>query len=480
FHSPFLRTKETAEVVVHALGLETDICKSDERLKEIGPTESLVDVARRVGDFMYEVERKYSHKKILIISHGSPLQYIERLVTGQVSLMPNTAEIHALPFVPLPHNDTFELDLHRPYIDECVLVAPDGTRLERVHDVFDCWFESGSMSFAQNHYPFENKNVFDPAPGWFRGARGYPADFIAEGLDQTRGWFYSLLVLGVALFGRSPYKQVIVNGTVLAEDGQKMSKKLQNYPDPLEVINKHGADAVRYYLLSSPLLRGQDLNFSEKGVQEIASKLIGRFRNVLSFYELYKNEYQSIDTVPSTHVLDQWIMMRVSETVALVEKGMESYEVDRAMRPIMDFVDDLSTWYVRRSRNRPEALGTLRSVLETTARVLAPFTPFIAEEVFQKVRTSEDPESVHLTDWPVGGIVDQKLIRDMEEVRRVVTMGLEKRQNENIKVRQPLNKFIVHSSLLIGKQELLDLIKDEMNVKEVIVDATIEGVQLDT
>jgi len=525
--SPFIRTQETAHIVLKVLGLPESVLVVDERIGdvetghafhtiqeyeekfhktsetfEIAPPggKSLGDVKRNMGAFLYELDSKYQGKNILIVSHGDPLWMLHAAAQGLsrddsfklgADHYPEKGVPVALPFVPLPHNKNYELDYHRPYIDEVELVDTDGTRLERVHDVFDCWFESGSMSYAQKHYPFENKDTFEPLPGWFRSPKGYPADFIAEGLDQTRGWFYSLLVLGVALFGKSPYKHVIVNGTVLAEDGQKMSKKLKNYPDPLEVIEKFGADAVRYYMLASPLLRGEDLNFSERGVQEVASKLIGRLVNVLSFYELYKNDVAKSDT-PSTDILDRWIMSRLSQTIAQVEKGMEVYEIDKATRPLMDFVDDVSTWYLRRSRDRLKnggesaaaALRTLHDVLETFSKVAAPFMPFTAEYIYQKVRASTDPESVHLASWPKVGAVDIGLVKEMELVRHFASHALQARQKAGIKVRQPLSVLRIMNESLEKREELLAILADEVNVKTVLTDTTIgkegEQVALDT
>ncbi|TAK58418.1 hypothetical protein EPO14_03665 [Patescibacteria group bacterium] len=519
-HSELLRATQTAEIARETLGLEVSAVSTDSRLneynhgvfngrpdsewaehfKEIAPLfekgpeegESINDMRRRVGALLYECEHKYAGKNILFVSHGWPVAALVAVSKGSTAkealsvladhAMLKPAEIVSLPFIPLPHNKNYELDYHRPYIDDVVLIDTDGTRLERVHDVFDCWFESGSMSYAQNHYPFENKDRFDPKPGWLKKSRGYPADFIAEGLDQTRGWFYSLLVLGVGLFGRATYKNVIVNGIVLAEDGQKMSKRLKNYPDPVTVLEKYGADAIRYYLLASPLMRAEDLNFSEKGVGEIASKLIGRFLNVLSFYELYADlTVNDLKARSSEHVLDRWIVACLNQTVVEVTAGMESYELDKATRPLLSFVEDFSTWYLRRSRDRlkeggsntGDALRTFRTIIEEFTKVSAPFIPFTAEYAYQKVKKSGAPLSVHLCVWPHIDSIDEKLLHDMEEVRRIVSLGLEARQRADIKVRQPLQKLSAFSSELSGKGELLELIKDELNVKEVVIDESV-------
>lgn len=525
-HSELLRATQTAEIAREVLGLDVSAMSTDSRLneynhgvfngrldrewaeyfKDIAPLfekgpeegESINDMRRRVGALLYECEHKYAGKNILFVSHGWPVAALTAVSKGStakeaVSILADhamlaPAEIVSLPFTPIPHNENYELDYHRPYIDEVVLIDSDGTRLERVHDVFDCWFESGSMSYAQNHYPFENLSTFNPKPGWLKKSRGYPADFIAEGLDQTRGWFYSLLVLGVGLFGKATYKNVIVNGIVLAEDGQKMSKRLKNYPDPLTVLEKYGADAIRYYLLASPLMKAEDLNFSEKGVGEVASKLIGRFLNVVSFYELYKDLEHGVS--PSSHPLDRWIFSRLNQVIGEVERGMESYELDKATRPLTLFVDDLSTWYLRRSRDRfkeegadaRDALQTLRSVIEIFAKISAPFMPFVAESAYQRVKIKDMPESVHLCEWPRTGSTDAPLQEAMVEVRRIASRGLEARQKVDIKVRQPLAKITVNSELLAGRVELLQLIKDELNVKEVVIDGALskDEVILDT
>src|SRR3989338_7942368 len=285
FSSPFLRAQKTAGIVRTEIGLAQEVIV-DERLHEHNEG-SPIEVRRRMGEFLFDVEKRYRNKNILIISHGSPLWTLQQIASRRPfrefinAEMLRTAQAREMPFTPFPHNADFEIDLHRPYIDDV-----DTGEWKRVPDVFDCWFESGSMPFASNHYPFKKKS-FDPKGFFGFGAKGYPADFIAEGLDQTRWWFYSLIVLGTALFGKSPYKNVIVNGMILASDGQKMSKRLRNYPDPMEVAGKYGADALRYYLLSSSVVRAEDLRFNERGVDEVSKKLLMSLDNVRSFYDLY-------------------------------------------------------------------------------------------------------------------------------------------------------------------------------------------------
>jgi len=524
--SPLQRTKETAQTVAAALGLPESAVIVEEKLHELNfgayeqkpitefhafysdlserfskaseGGETLSDVKRRVGEVLYGLEKKYEGKNILIVSHGDPvalalavavgadLKETVRIFSEERNTIKN-AEIRELSFVSLPHNSDYELDFHRPYIDEVVLKDAEGREYCRVPEVFDCWFESGSMPYAQDHYPFK-KDHFDPEAN-----KGYPADFIAEGLDQTRGWFYSLLVLGVALFGRAPYKHVIVNGLVLAEDGQKMSKRLKNYPDPMDVANKYGADAMRLYLLSSPIVQGLDLNFSERGVDEILKKNIMRFENVLAFYELYAKE-GAAPARRSEHLLDRWILARLNHVVMEVTRGMEAYELDTAVRPIFGFIDDLSVWYLRRSRERIKeggseaalALATLREALRTTALLLAPFAPFVAERVYEKVRTEEGEKSVHLSRWPKPESVthSEECLSIMESVRALVTLALDERTKKGMKVRQPLALLRVPElpfSNDADRSYVEDILKDEVNVKSIEFSKDLENrVELDT
>jgi isoleucyl-tRNA synthetase len=316
------------------------------------------------------------------------------------------------------------------------------------------------------------KTVFDPKEGFLKSAKGYPADFIAEGLDQTRGWFYSLLVLGTALFGKAPYKNVIVNGLILAEDGRKMSKKLKNFPEPMEVVEKYGADALRLYLLSSPLLHGEDLRFSEKAVADLGNKVIGRLHNTLVFLETYATQEQGI---PGDHILDRWIRARVANTAAEMTDALEAYELDRASRPLFDLVDDLSTWYVRRSRERLKddaaAAATLRDVLRSCALLFAPFAPFYADYLFRRVKRTGDPTSVHLAAWPEAGKMDDALLKDMQLVRALASDALKLRQDAGIKVRQPLAKLIAPN--LPTDSELISILQEEINVKGIVKGETL-------
>ncbi|MFH1979226.1 MAG: isoleucine--tRNA ligase [Patescibacteria group bacterium] len=374
-------------------------------------------------------------------------------------------------------------DLHKHVVDEIIFDCSCGKKMKRIPDVFDCWFESGSMPYAQMHYPFENKEKFE---------ENFPAEFIAEGVDQTRAWFYYLHVLATGIFDKKAFGNVIVNGIVLAEDGKKMSKKLQNYPDPMEIFDKYGADSLRYYLLSSPVVRAENLNFSEKGVDEVAKKIVSKIRNVLSFYEMYAREAKE-DHKSSDDVLDRWIVARLNEVKKEVTESMDNYELDKATRPIGDFIDDLSNWYIRRSRDRFKtknedadfAIATTRYVLEEFSKLIAPFTPFVAEEVFQMVSLS-NTESVHLEKWLESGEVDQELLTAMSFVRSFATMALMQRAEGNIRVRQPLQKLSVkHSGEAFPYwDEVKYLLADEINVKEVVFEDGVSleesGVELDT
>lgn len=368
-------------------------------------------------------------------------------------------------------------DLHKHIVDEITFFCECGATMKRIPDVLDTWFDSGSMPYGQTHYMGEGS------------PSNFPAQFIAEGLDQTRAWFYYLHVLAGALFNKNAFQNVIVNGIVLAEDGKKMSKKLQNYPDPMDIVGKYGADALRFYLLSSPVMQAENLSFSEKGVDEVAKKNIGRLMNVLAFYKLYE------DGTPrdwkSEHVLDRWILARLDQLIHEVTKEFETYRLDTATRPITDFIDDLSVWYLRRSRERfkeetPDkkaALSTLRYLLHALSLVTAPSMPFLAEHVFQAVREGEDEESVHLARWPEGratanfvqrlfggGNADEQIVVAMELARSIVSRALEARDTAKIKVRQPLASYASPDAAKLAP-EFLSIIADEINVKVVIAGA---------
>jgi isoleucyl-tRNA synthetase len=512
--SPFLRTKETAEIIAKEVGFKDKIIFDDRIIeiqagqfdgmtwpqylkeqyptpkdrfeKKIEGTENWNDVRKRMMGFMYDIDSKYEGKNILVVSHGAPLHLTALSIKGfSVREMETAnyyedsfynAEVREIDFRKLPKNENFEIDLHKPFIDNIELFGDDGEKLERIPDVFDCWYESGSMFFAQNHYPFKNKEEFEK-----NGSSLFPADFIAEGLDQTRGWFYTLLVLGTGLFGKSPYENVVVNGLVLAEDGRKMSKKLKNYPDPMDIVNKFGADALRYFMLSSPLVKAEDFNFSEKGVDEVYKKIILKMENVLSFYEMYKAVDEPIQK-PKLTELDRWIMARLSLLEKTISESMDKYELDRATRPIMEFVDDLSTWYIRLSRERFKSedelikntsLAWTRCTLEGFSMLTAPFMPFLAENIFRRVSSLiEEPLSVHLQSWPdnLSEHTDDQLLGSMSKARELVSKVLEVRSTTGIKVKQPLANLTIKENF---SDEIKDLILKEVNVKEIKTDSSL-------
>lgn len=441
-----------------------------------GDGESRADIEKRVREFIRETNEKYAGKNVLVISHGIVGSMFYRTLdeVGIKDVMRVEGTIrNAAPIIYYVAEDGKRLDLHKPWIDEIEIKCPKcGKPMKIIGDVFDCWFESGSMPYAQLHYPFENREQF---------AKSFPADFIAEGIDQTRGWFYSLMVLSTALFDKPAFKNVIVNGIVLAEDGQKMSKKLKNYPDPNLILEKYGADSLRYYLLTSPVVKAENLRFSEKGVDEVLKRFVLTLWNTYSFLvmniELNKIEKeQIINLQESDNLLDKWILSELNLLVAEVNREMESYDLIKASRPLREFVDKLSNWYLRRSRKRFAsddlqdklwAYQTLFHVLLTFTKSMAPFMPFLAEEIY---RNLSDGKSVHLEGFPEAdnGSINDEISRQMNLVREVVTLGLAARAQNRIKVRMPLQTLAVQKEGLETLDEnLTDILKEELNVKSV-------------
>lgn len=508
--SPFLRTKKTAEIISEILGglkiiedvrlreLNLGIYnkkKINEYLEEVGKTKYLAldtrveggethrETMNRMMQAFMDFEKKYEGKNILFVTHGGPARMFvagahhlteEELVQDELKeepkLYPKNAEVVKVFPLILPRDETGAINLHRPYIDEIKLEV-NGKTYKRIGDVFDCWFESGSMPFASIHYPFENKEVF---------AKNYPADFIAEGLDQTRGWFYSLINLGVGLFDKAPYKHVIVNGMVLAESGIKLSKSEKNYTNPMILVEKYGADAMRYALLSSSVIKGEDLQFSDENVSDVYKKLVSRLLNVVSLYEMNKpKNVESKNT--SNDVLDKWMISRMHELVCDSTVGYDTYKLDEATRGIGDIIDDISVWYTRRSRERLKgdmgaldqmrAYETLTYVLQTLAKTMAPVMPFTAEIVYKAL--NGEKESVHLESWPKVGIIDEEIIKEMKNVRDIVTIALSLRTQSKIAVRQPLPKITLKEEI---KSEYRQIILDELNVKEIAFDNSLVDV----
>lgn len=367
-------------------------------------------------------------------------------------------------------------DLHKHIVDEVTVPCEKcGSVMHRVPDVLDTWFDSGSMPYGERYYPFENKEKFDAA---------FPAQFIAEGVDQTRCWFYYLHVIATGIKESNAFQNVIVNGIVLAEDGRKMSKKLKNYPDPMEILNKYGSDVLRYYLLSSPVVAAENLNFSERELSDIQRNLFRMLWNSYSFFMTYAavdNWEPKENAGVSDNLLDRWILSELQLLIQEVNSAMEKYELNRATRAITPFVDNLSNWYIRRSRKRfwkseddgdkEAAYQTLYTVLVTLAKLMAPFTPFIAEEIY---RGLTGKQSVHLEDYPEAKenkiSPDDGLIMDqMDILRGIVKEGLQQRANTKFKVRQPLASVTIRTEEL--SDELKEILRDELNVKDVKIDS---------
>lgn len=359
-------------------------------------------------------------------------------------------------------------DLHKHVVDEIDFPCEKcGGTMKRIPDVLDTWFDSGSMPYAQEHYPFANQEHFD---------KSFPADFIAEGVDQTRAWFYYQHVIGTAIKESVAFKNVIVNGIVLADDGKKMSKKLKNYPDPMELVNKHGADALRLYILSSTVVAAENLNFSERDLTEVSRNVFRMLWNSYSFFMTYASidEWEPKRGAKlSENLLDRWIISELQMLIKNLDQSMEAYELNKATRLFMPFIDNLSNWYIRRSRDRfwkseddndkENAYQTLYDVLVTLAKLMAPFTPFISEEIYRNL-TAE--ESVHLADWPVADekLIDETLNEEMKQARFIVTIGLKVRADGKVKVRQPLSRV---TGQPIAK-DLQNMVLDELNVKEYV------------
>ena len=372
-------------------------------------------------------------------------------------------------------------DLHKHYVDK-IVITKNGKTYHRTPEVLDCWFESGSMPYAQQHY----MGGADGKPDLETFKDFFPADFIAEGLDQTRGWFYTLMLLGTMLFGKSPYRNVVVNGLVLAEDGKKMSKRLKNYPDPTLMLDTYGADAIRLYMIYSPVVRAENLKFSENGVKQLLRDLLIPWWNAYSFFVTYVNVdgFHDKDVVvpDSPNVLDKWICSSMETLIADVTAAMDAYDLQKAVRPFVAFIEDLTNWYIRRSRRRfwkseddadkLHAYRTLRYVLVQLSKVAAPFTPFISETIYRNLRGENDPESVHLCDFPTAraGARDLKLEQEMAAVQAIVKLGRQLRVDNDLKVRQPLAKILVAGV----DTKLDDLLLDELNIKavEYIADET--------
>jgi len=384
--------------------------------------------------------------------------------SGKVRVVGSYAELKELSGVELD-------DYHRPWVDD-ITFEIDGETYTRIDKVMDSWFEAGSMPFAQFHYPFENKEKFEA---------NFPGDFIVEYIGQVRAWFYYMHAMSVALFGENSFKNVIVTGNVAGNDGRKMSKSYGNFTDPQELMDKFSADSLRFLLLSSPLLNGEDFALQDKEVGDVARKL-GMIWNMYDFFTMYAEvdgwEYSGTLEDPIDEVdnpLDVWVISRLHQLIDEVEKNMDTYNIPDALSPILPFLDDASNWYVRRSRRRfwkseddgdkQMAYKTLHYVLVRLSYLLAPFTPFLAEELYSNL--TGDKESIHLKDWLPAGRVNELVMNDMERVRDYVNQGLSLRAKARLKVRQPLASVTVPE---LGQfVDFESILKDELNVKQVKV-----------
>ncbi len=524
FSSDFRRARETAAMIASAHGVPV---MTDERLREIrfgdfegrpaeeyhayfarfsekfekklpGDGETLRDVARRITSFFRDMEKRYEGKRIVIVTHEYPAWIFEAVMRGWSEeeavrmkaggVMYGTAECREIPALALPRNEYGFADLHRPFIDDVELWCRCGAPMRRVPEVVDVWFDSGAMPYAQWHYPFANGAKIDEG-------EAFPADFITEAVDQTRGWFYTLLAVSVALGRGAPYRNVICLGHVLDAHGRKMSKSRGNAVDPWEMARKHGMDAVRWYLytVNAP---GEPKRFDENELQKFARGIAPLVYNSFLFFETYRPS-GALAKRDSRHVLDRWIAARTRETTQRVVDAFEAYDVSGAARAVGGLVDDLSRWYIRRSRTRFQhptddaelfgASGALGEALIALARLLAPFMPFLAEGLHQSLRDVYErlTLSVHLETLSKDREIDEKLIADMKEIRRLAQLALAEREKAGIKVRQPLKELRINPSAdgqeLKGQEELLQILKDEVNVKTIAFDNGLPGeVFLDT
>ncbi|HXV26786.1 MAG TPA: class I tRNA ligase family protein [Candidatus Paceibacterota bacterium] len=503
--SPIQRTRETAEIAAEELGIRRVV--TDKRLAEIelGPTlagchdsryhdayptyrlrfeqrppngESLEDLRARVWTVLRDLQVKYAGKHILVVSHEYPIWMMAMASAGwdrRTAIAAKEArdpkpyvtyaQVEPMTVKNLPRDATGTVDPHRPFVDEVVLRHPATKKiLRRVPDLVDVWFDSGAMPLAQWHWPFENRTV---AQGQF------PADFIAEGIDQTRGWFYTLLAVSVALGKGAPYRNVLSFGHVLDDKGRKMSKSKGNVVDPAKVMDDVGVDAARWYFytVNAP---GDPKLFDMKDVRERLTGFIMILENCLRFWELYAAHGAGGDWRHGerpTHMLDRWLMSRLHRVIADTTAKMEAYDPTAAARELEHFVvSDLSQWWLRRSRKRPEALGFLRHVLLELDKLLAPFVPYLAEDMHQRLHRGAAPgtESVHLHDWPAADPVhfDTAVEEQMARLREFVTAGLAQRKDAGIRVRQPLASVTVPLPAPLPG-DLEQLLKDELNVKSV-------------
>jgi isoleucyl-tRNA synthetase len=377
-------------------------------------------------------------------------------------------------------------DLHRPDIDQVRIKTDSGQEATRVEEVFDVWFESGAAPYASYHYPFENQQEFEHA---------FPADFIAEGIDQTRGWFYTLHVEASSLFDEPAFRNAVVSGWVVAADGQKLSKKLKNYTPVDEVFDHYGADTLRYFMATSPVVNGEDVRFSTDYLRDVQRNVFGTLWNTRKFLQMYADvdgwaPPTELKEPARENVLDAWILSRLNQAIEEVTAYADNYQMQKAVTPITDLIDDLSNWYVRRSRRRfwraggeddadkQAAYQTLHYVLVRTCQLMAPWAPFMSDYIYREFRGNDMPASVHLTDWPESKGKDKQILQDMATMRKILSTGLDQRAQAGVKVRQPLAKVTLgkHAGRSGWQRAFEDIIREELNVKD--IDYTKKGKEI--
>jgi isoleucyl-tRNA synthetase len=510
--SPILRTLQTAQIASKILGVKKIIIEKNLReidlgvlngkpnkdyhaqfaneyehhFKKIKGGESVDDLQRRMAQLLMKLEKKYQGKKILLVSHQYPIWMSEAWSKQLWGVSSNKlskvkyGEIKKINVPNLPYDQYGKLDLHKPYIDEIKFICKKcGGKMQRYSEVIDVWFDSGAMPFAQFHYPFENKKIFD-------GGKIFPADFICEAIDQTRGWFYTLLAISTFMQKGTPYKNVISLGHVLDEKGQKMSKSKGNVVSPWNMIDKYGSDSVRWYFYTVNQA-GEPKLFAEKDLARSLG-VLQTFNNVVNFFELYivpqlKNKKLSLKLPAKLTTVDEWILTRLDETILKVSDDMDSYSAVDAARHLQSFIDDLSRWYLRRTRSllqQPESQESflasaqvLGFLIYNTTRLLAPFAPFLSEKIWQetilKSFSGIKVQSVHLENYPVSRVakINSDIISNMEVVRNLANIILKLRAQAGKKVRQPLGVVYVLEEIKGLDNDMLKVLKDETNIKEI-------------